>query len=121
MASSVAASSLVSWTLAPAITTPSGPPAASTKRLRFTPRLPRSVGLGPMRSPQPRLAHCRIGRLPLPVHAAQLVALRDQAGPHAVEHAQGNPALQGAVHRAVVGQVVGQMVPLAATSQAQDD
>ena len=37
---------------APAITTESGPPEASTRRERFTPLLPLSVGLGPIWSPQ---------------------------------------------------------------------
>src|SRR5918995_6338978 len=37
--------------LAPATTTESGPPQASTKMLLFTPFFALSVGLGPMRSP----------------------------------------------------------------------
>src|ERR671910_631055 len=52
MASSVASSSLKSGTFAPAITTARGPPSASTRRERFTPFFPLSVGLGPTRSPQ---------------------------------------------------------------------
>src|SRR4051794_32338371 len=50
-ASRVAARSLSSRTFAPATTNESGPPSASTRRLRFTPFLPRSVGFGPTRSP----------------------------------------------------------------------
>src|SRR5215207_6930617 len=59
-ASSVAAKSFVSWTLAPATTTESGPPPASTETLLFTPFFALSVGLGPMRSPQngPCLSPC---------------------------------------------------------------
>ena len=41
-------------TLAPAITTPSGPPSASTSRLFLVPGLPRSVGFGPVSSPPNR-------------------------------------------------------------------
>ena len=52
MASSVASRSLKSGTFAPAITTARGPPSASTKRERFTPFFPLSVGLGPIWSPQ---------------------------------------------------------------------
>jgi hypothetical protein len=52
MASSVALSSLKSGTLAPAITTESGPPSASTSTERLTPFLALSVGLGPIWSPQ---------------------------------------------------------------------
>jgi hypothetical protein len=46
-ASSVAASSFVSCTFAAATTAASGPPSASTRMLRFTPALPRSVGFRP--------------------------------------------------------------------------
>lgn len=52
IASIVAASILVSWTLAPATTTANGPPSRSTSKLRFTPFLERSVGFGPIWSPQ---------------------------------------------------------------------
>src|SRR5260370_42434326 len=112
MASSVTASSLVSCTLAPAMTMASGPPAASTSTLRCTPRLPRSVGLGPMRSPQPGLAHGPIGRLPRPVHAAQLVTALDEHRPDLHEDPQAPPALEGAMHRALVGKALGQLIPL---------
>jgi hypothetical protein len=40
------------YKLAPAITTPSGTPCPSVSTLRFTPRLPRSVGLALVTSPE---------------------------------------------------------------------
>ena len=52
MLSSVGLRSFVSWTLAPATTTLSGPPAPSTKMLFLLPALPRSVGLRPIAPPQ---------------------------------------------------------------------
>ena len=52
MASRVASNSLSSCTFAPATTMLKGPPSPSTRRLRLVPALPRSVGLGPIRSPQ---------------------------------------------------------------------
>src|SRR4028118_879133 len=47
--------SRVSWTLAAEGTTPSGRPSVETTTWYLVPALPRSVGLGPVRSP-PRLA-----------------------------------------------------------------
>ena len=52
MASRVASNSLASCTFAPATTMLKGPPSPSTRRLRLVPALPRSVGLGPIRSPK---------------------------------------------------------------------
>ncbi len=69
IASRVAAKSLSSRTLAPAtFTTESGPPSASTSRERFTPFLARSVGLGPVRSPQNGTCPSPRRPVPLPVH-----------------------------------------------------
>ena len=48
MLSSVGLRSFVSWTLAPATTTLSGPPSPSTRTLFLLPALPRSVGLRPI-------------------------------------------------------------------------
>jgi hypothetical protein len=41
----------IAWRFAPSITTPIGTPCPSVSTLRFTPLLPRSVGLGPVFSP----------------------------------------------------------------------
>ena len=52
MLSSVGLRSFVSWTLAPATATLSGPPAPSTRMLFLLPAFPRSVGLRPIAPPQ---------------------------------------------------------------------
>src|SRR5215210_5547388 len=121
MASSVASKSLKSGTLAPAITTERGPPSASTRRERLTPTLALSVGLGPTRSPKTCLAHRSIRRLPLKVHATQLLALLDQGFPYLIQHSFLDPPLEGTMHGRVVGELVGQSVPLAAASHPEDD
>jgi hypothetical protein len=57
MASSVSRISLWSLRLAPSMVAPRGTPRPSVSTERFTPRLPRSVGLGPVFPPaQRRLA-----------------------------------------------------------------
>ena len=61
MASRVASNSLASCTFAPANTATGGDCAWYD--------LPRSVGLGPISSPQNVLAHGSVCRLPFPVHA----------------------------------------------------
>ena len=53
MLSSVASTSLWSWTLAPATARPMGMPRASVKTDRLTPNLPRSVGFFPVFFPRP--------------------------------------------------------------------
>src|SRR5262245_44126794 len=118
----VASSSLQSGTLAPSITAPSGPPCSSTSRLVLVPFLPRSVGLGPtFFPPEAGLAHAAVGTLPVPVNLAQLGALRGQGGPDLRHHAAAAPALEPAVDGAVVAELLGQVVPLAAGAEAVDD
>src|SRR6266576_613208 len=51
MLSIVDRTSFISWRCAPSIVSPIGTPCPSVSRLRFTPLLPRSVGLGPVFSP----------------------------------------------------------------------
>ena len=51
MLSSVGLRSFVSWTLAPATSTLSGPPTPSAKMLFLLPTFPRSVGLRPIAPP----------------------------------------------------------------------
>src|SRR5690242_8909763 len=46
-------------------------------------------------SPHSFLAHRSVSRLSLPAAAAQLLAGFDKEGPHAVEHAQLHPTLEG--------------------------
>src|SRR5579871_6031438 len=93
IASIVSLSSFCSTTLAPAITTPSGPPSPSLTRLFLVPALPRSVGFLPVFfPPEPGLARHRVGRLPLPPDPAQLVAFLDQHRPDLLEDAALGPA-----------------------------
>src|SRR5207302_9162027 len=83
IASIVAFSSRRSRTLAPAITTPSGPPWPSTTIDFLVPILPRSVGFLPtFFPPEPCLAQRCIGTLPLPIDRTHFVALLDQDVPH---------------------------------------
>src|SRR4051812_6374372 len=93
IASIVARRSFCSTTLAPAITTPRGPPSPSVSRLFLVPRLPRSVGFLPVFFPPgPGLAQHRVGRLPLPLHPAQFVAFGHQHRPDLLEDAPLDPA-----------------------------
>jgi hypothetical protein len=120
MAARVPSSSLASWTLAGATTSLNGPPSASSRMLRFTPALARSVGFGPTVSPPKSLAHSGVGGLPLPVHLAQFVALLDDVCPDGLQHPAHQPSLVGALHGAVVAELFGQHVPLAAGVQPED-
>src|SRR3954454_11950611 len=122
MASIVSFSSFCSTTLAPAITTPSGPPSPSTTRLFLVPFLPRSVGFLPVFSPPtPGLAQHRVGRLPLPLHAADLVAFLDQYGPDLLEDSALDPALEPVVDGALGAVPLGQSLPLATAPHPEED
>ena len=121
MLSKVGLKSFVSWTLAPATATLRGPPAASTRMLFLLPALPRSVGLRPMAPPKTRFAYRAIRRLPFPVHAAQLLAFFYQDSPDGLQCPTPYPALEGPMDGAVVPQLLGQVVPLAAASQPKDN
>jgi len=78
-------------------------------------------GLARHDPPKTRLAHHRIGCLPLPVYAAQFLAIGNQHRPYLIQHTQAYPPLKSAVHGAVVGKLLGQMVPLTAAAHAEDD
>jgi len=78
-------------------------------------------GLGQSGPPKTRLAHSRICRLPLPIHPAQLAAVLDERRPDFVQHPQGYPSLKGSVHRTVVGEFFGQLIPLTSGPHAKDD
>src|SRR3954451_9811554 len=112
IASMVAPRSFWSTTLAAAVTTPSGPPAPSTRMLFLVPFLPRSVGFLPtFFPPEPGLAQHRVGRLPLPLDPAELVALLDQHRPDLLEDAALDPALEPVVDGALGPIPLGQLVP----------
>src|SRR4051794_27357209 len=122
IASMVAPRSFWSTTLAAAVTTPSGPPAPSTRILFLVPFLPRSVGFLPtFFPPEPGLAQPAVGALPLPVHSPQFVALPDEFLPDASHHAAGAPALEPPVDGALGAELAGELVPLAAGTHPEDD
>src|SRR4051795_8205869 len=121
-ASIVSFKSFCSTTLAPAITTPSGPPSPSVSTLFLVPFLPRSVGFLPVFfPPEPGLAQHRVGRLPLPLHPAEFVALGDQHRPDLLEDPPRDPALEPVVDRTLGAEPLGELVPLAAASHPEDD
>ena len=71
--------------------------------------------------PAAGLAQHRVGRLPLPLHAADLVALPDQDRPDLLEDAARDPALEPVVDRALGAVTLGQPLPLAATPHPEED
>src|SRR4051794_23866390 len=122
MASIVSFSSFCSTTLAPAITTPRGPPSPSVTRLFLVPFWPRSVGFLPVFfPPEAGLAQHRVGRLPLPVHPAEFVALGDQHRPDLLEDAALDPSLEPVVDGALGAIPLGHLLPLATAPHPEDD
>src|SRR3954464_14349369 len=122
IASIVSLKSFCSTTLAPAITTPSGPPSPSVTRLFFVPFLPRSVGFLPVFfPPEPGLAQHRVGRLPLPLDPAEFVTLGDQDRPDLLEDTPCDPALEPVVNCTLGAEAFGDLVPLAAAAHPEDD
>jgi hypothetical protein len=104
------------------MTAPSGPPSPSTSRLFLVPGLARSVGFLPVFfPPEPGLAQHPVGRLPLPVDRPEVVALLDQHGPDLREDPVAAPPLEPAMHRAVVAELLRELVPLAAGAEPEDD
>jgi hypothetical protein len=80
------------------------------------------VGFLPVFSPpEPGLAQHRVGRLPLPLHPAEFVALGDQDGPDLLEDTSGDPPLEPVVDGALGAEALGQLVPLASAAEAEDD
>src|SRR6516162_11578501 len=111
----VSRSNFWSFTLAAAITTPSGPPAASTSTLSLVPFLPRSVGFFPtFFPPEAGFPQPSVCGLPLPVHGSQVVTLLDQFLPDALHDASVAPVLEPVVDRALGSELAGQLLPLAA-------
>src|SRR5918911_4078425 len=100
MASSVSRISLWSLRLAPSIVAPSGTPRPSVSTRRFTPRLPRSVGLRPVFPPtQRRLAHRPVQGQPGPIDPLQSVIGQQALAPERLEHAGSYPLLEAPVRR----------------------
>src|SRR5262245_41631648 len=122
MASIVSRSSKWSFTLAAAITAPSGPPSASTSTLSLVPFFPRSVGFFPtFFPPEPGFPQPSVGRLPLPIHGPEFIAFGRQLGPEALHDAAGAPALEPVVDGALGAEAARQLLPLAAGAHAEDD
>src|SRR5438874_285210 len=122
MASIVSRSSIWSFTLATASTTPKGPPSPSTSTLSLEPFFPRSVGFLPtFFSPEPGFAQPAIRALPLPVYGPEFVALGRQLGPDALHDAALAPALEPIVDGALGAEAARQVVPLATRAHAKDD
>ena len=100
-----------------------GRPCPSVSTLRFTPPLPRSVGLGPVVSPaQGSLGHAVVQCQPLPVNALQFLAFQQAAPPECLEYTCINPFPEAAIRRragADSGAV--QRIPLHACSPHQKD
>ena len=103
--------------------TPNGTPSPSVRRLRLTPPLARSVGLGPVFSPAERsLCHCAVHRLPFPIDPFQLVVLQQAGLPQIQEHPGGDPFPEPVVCRAARTDAGGiERVPLAAGAQHKQD
>jgi len=57
----------------------------------------------------------------VPVYALQIITFGEQDGPQDVKDALVLPASEGAVDAAVIAELLGQMVPLAACAHAKDD
>src|SRR5919199_4984088 len=100
MLSIVACTSFMSCRFAPSIARPIGTPCPSVRRLRLTPRLPRSVGLRPVFFPPERcLRHRAIHAQPLPVDAVQLIKLLDPSKPELLKNPCRDPFLKAVVGR----------------------
>jgi len=119
----VSRTNFMSCRLAPATTTPTGTPAASHISERFTPSLPRSVGLGPVFSPAERgLGHRTVHAQPSPIQALQFVIDFQTTLPQTQKNARRAPFLKSPVGRRTGTNAGGvQGVPLTAGSQHKED
>jgi len=72
-------------------------------------------------TPHAGFAHGGVGGLPLPVHPTQLITRLNQHGPDPRQETALAPPLEVPVHRAIVAKLRGQLVPLAASAQTEDD
>src|SRR5438105_2787672 len=73
---------LKSLRLAPAMARPTGTPDLSASKLRLTPSLARSVGLGPVVfPPERRFGHRAVHREPSPVDTLELVIIQEPSLP----------------------------------------
>ena len=98
-------------------------PSASVNRLRLTPFLPRSVGLGPVFPPaQGRFGHGAVHAQPTPVQSLQFVIAFKSHPPQFQEHSGGNPFLKAQVGGGAGANAGGvQRFPLATGAQDVED
>src|SRR5437867_554784 len=101
-------------------------PPAARRRLRpagcVCSRVCRDLsGWGRHDPPKTRLAQCGVGALPGPIDGSKFVAGFEQFCPDALQHAIGDPALEGAMNRSIVSKLFGQMVPLASAAHLIND
>ena len=123
MLSSVASTSFLSWRLAPSTARPTGTPLASVSRLRLVPRLPRSVGFRPVRSP-PSGALVMAPSIASHSQSSPFISSYScrPRGPEVDEDAGGGPLLEAAVGRGVRADAGGvQGPPLAAGAEHEED
>src|SRR5262245_48713439 len=98
----------MSGRLAPAATTPTGTPWPSVNRLRLTPLLARSVGLGPVFFPPERcLRHRPIHAEPPPVDPLQLLKLFHSRLPQLQKYPRCHPGLEPVMRRGMGTQAGG--------------
>src|SRR5262245_9382337 len=119
MLSIVARTNFISWRLAPSTTKPIGTPCPSVNRLRLTPDLARSVGLGPVFfPPERRFGHRPIHAQPVPIDAAEFVEAFDTRLPEPHKHIGLDPFLEAIVGGGFGAQVgLVQSRPLTAGAQ----
>src|SRR3981081_3299993 len=119
----VDATNFMSCRLAGAPSIASGRPPASVSRLRLTPPLPRSVGLGPVFFPaQWGLGQGAIEGQPIPVNALEFVVFQQAKAPKGSKHTRIDPVPKAPVRRRAgtdAGAV--QRIPLHARTQYQQD
>src|SRR5215467_7385143 len=100
MPSIVSRAILKSTRLAPSTARPIGMPFASVSKLRLVPRLPRTVGLGPVFFPtERRLGHRTVHRLPAPVDADELIICLQRFHPRVPKDSRLDPLEEAPVCR----------------------
>src|SRR5436305_7480896 len=100
MLSMVGRSSFISWRLAPSMARPMGTPCPSVSKLRLTPALARSVGLGPVFFPaQRRFGHRPVHAQPGPVDPFDLIVRHQPGRPELLEDPGLDPLLEAVMGR----------------------
>lgn len=113
----------MSCRLAPSTTTAIGMPCASVNKLRLTPPLPRSVGLGPVFFPSQRgLRHRAVHRQPRPINLVDCIKRQQPQAPELLEYPGLSPLLEQPMRRTTRANTGGtQGIPLTARAQYKQD